>query len=50
MAVAHEGREAHINTAGERVGRKAHLEAEFVDAFLEAPIAAKNNFILEQSG
>jgi hypothetical protein len=48
--VTAKGREAHIDAAGKRVGRKAHLEAELIDAFLETSITAKNDFVLKQSG
>ena len=48
--VAHGRRDAHINAARQRVGRKAHLKVELVDSFLETPVTAKNNLIFEESG
>jgi hypothetical protein len=48
--VAQKGKAAHINAARQRVWRKAHLETELVDSFLETSVATENDLILEQSG
>lgn len=38
----------HADAAGKRVWREPHLEAEFVDAFLETPIATEDDLIFKQ--
>lgn len=38
----------YVDTAGQRIRRKAHLEPELVDALLETTLSAEDNLIFEQ--